>query len=106
MNISRTALYDISIVIPTLNEEKTIGKLIKKIKSEIKSIKMKLCIVISDNGSIDKTLQIAKKQNVIIHKVKNKGYGSNLINAISNIQSKYTLFLVSISIIISSNIKK
>ena len=92
MDISKTALYDISIVIPTLNEEKSIGKLVKKTKNEIKKIKKKICIIVSDNGSEDKTLEIAKKHKVIIHRVSKTGYGANLINVIKKIKSNYTLF--------------
>ena len=92
MSLSKTSLYDLCVLIPTLNEEKTIGNLIKKIKDEIKVINKKICIVISDNGSTDKTVSIAKKHNVIINQVGLKGYGSNLINAINKIKSKYTIY--------------
>ena len=54
MNISRTALYDISIVIPTLNEEKTIEEVV------INSRTHGDVLVIND-GSSDNTSTLAKK---------------------------------------------
>jgi len=45
---------DLTIIIPTLNEEKTIGKLI----SQIEENAPESSIIISDDGSIDKTKEI------------------------------------------------
>jgi len=50
----------LSIVIPAFNEEKTIGTVIKEIPQEFASIDKKEIIVI-DDGSTDKTIEIAEK---------------------------------------------
>ena len=50
------------------------------------------CIVVTDNGSTDKTLDLCEEEGVFINHVKEKGYGSNLKNAIEKIQSKYIIF--------------
>ena len=47
---------DLTIIIPTLNEEKTIGKLIALIEENAPGSS----IVISDDGSLDKTKEIAE----------------------------------------------
>jgi glycosyltransferase involved in cell wall biosynthesis len=61
-----------SIIIPTLNEEKIIKNLLNQLTdSELKS-KFDYEIIISDGGSSDKTLEIAKEYDVkIIEKPKN-----------------------------------
>ena len=51
---------DITIVIPTLNEEKNIEKLIVLLKKTYKNIK----VIVVDDGSTDKTQSVAKKAGV------------------------------------------
>lgn len=66
----------ISIVIPTLNEEKGIGKTIDSINREyFKKNKWDLEIIIVDGNSIDKTREIAKDHGAKVILEKRKGYG-------------------------------
>lgn len=51
----------ISFVIPTLNEEKNLGELIKKIRYEMKKRGLKHEIIVIDGHSTDRTVEIAKK---------------------------------------------
>ena len=51
------------------------------------------CILISDNNSQDKTIEIiSKNKDVLLNKCKIKGYGANLSSAIKKINSEYTIF--------------
>ena len=50
----------ISIIIPTLNEEKLISQALAQFTPELKK-KFNIEVIISDGGSIDKTLEIASK---------------------------------------------
>jgi dolichol-phosphate mannosyltransferase len=52
---------DFSIILPTLNEAKSIGRLIDKLKKEFSGE-----ILISDDGSTDSTVSIAKKKGAKI----------------------------------------
>lgn len=67
----------LSIIIPALNEEKNIEKVIDKIPN---NIGLTTEIIVIDDGSTDNTAKIAKKcgAKVISHKV-NKGYGAALL---------------------------
>ena len=66
----------ISIVIPTLNEEKGIGKTIDSIKKDVfKKNKWDLEIIIVDGNSTDKTREIAEKKGARIIIEPRKGYG-------------------------------
>jgi len=66
----------ISVVIPTLNEEKGIGKTIDSINREyFEKNNWSLEIIIVDGNSIDKTREIAKKRGAKAILEKRKGYG-------------------------------
>lgn len=94
MNIfEKTSGKELSVVIPTFNEEKTIGKVLELTLIELSKINISSQIIVTDNFSTDKTLDIVKKyKDVLIHKEKIKGYGSNLKSAFKNINSKYVIF--------------
>lgn len=106
MEISETADFDISVLIPTLNEEESIKRLLKEIKSVIQNIDKKICIVITDNGSSDKTVNIARDEGVFINTVKDKGYGANLISGINSIKSEFIIFFDADGSYIPSEIEK
>ncbi len=62
-----------SIIIPTLNEEKLLPVLLETLNDNELKEKYNYEIIISDGGSTDKTIEIAKKYaDVIIEKQKNK----------------------------------
>ena len=50
----------VSIIIPTLNEEKLIENILKQFTEEIKK-KFDLEVIVSDGGSTDRTIEIARK---------------------------------------------
>jgi len=84
--------FELTVLLPALNEEESIEKIIDEIESNLKIHNINYCILVSDNGSNDKTLEICKRKKVLINEVDQKGYGSNLKDAISKIKSKYIIF--------------
>lgn len=60
----------ISIVIPTWNEEKAIGRTLQNLQEGLKRIPHE--IIVADDGSTDKTRAIARRYGVIIAGAKNK----------------------------------
>jgi glycosyltransferase involved in cell wall biosynthesis len=67
----------ISVVIPALNEEKAIEKVIKEIPlDKIKAMGYETEVLIVDNGSTDKTGHIAKKNGAIVFVQPVRGYGN------------------------------
>ena len=59
---------DSTIIIPTLNEEKNIGNLINYLKENYPEIK----IIVADDGSRDRTQEIALENNALVLDRKNK----------------------------------
>ena len=86
----------LSIVIPTLNEEKNIEKTLLKIEKI--SQKIKLDVIIVDDNSQDKTIEKASQFNSkidikIINNKKNLGLGYALTNGYNLSNSKFVMFL-------------
>jgi len=69
-------LNKISVIIPALNEEKSISKVISSIPKYVSEI------IVVDNGSTDKTSKIAKSKGALILFESKKGYGHACIKAI------------------------
>ena len=63
----------VEIIIPTLNEEGTIGELIQSIRSQ--KLPVRISILVIDGGSTDKTVEICNRENVRIIRQKGKGKG-------------------------------
>lgn len=87
-----TGQYELTVLLPTLNEQDSLDKILTEIKLILDKTKINYCILVSDNGSIDKTLEICKEHKVIINNVEIKGYGANLINAFKKIRSEFLIF--------------
>lgn len=66
----------ISVVIPTLNEEKTIGKVIDSIPRDfLKKMGYDVDVLVVDGNSSDRTVKIALKKRARVVIVKKRGYG-------------------------------
>ncbi len=82
----------ISIVIPCLNEERTLGICLKKASETLTKNNISGEIIVSDNGSDDNSIEIAKNfDNVKVVHCSQKGYGNALICGIKNACGKYVL---------------
>ena len=84
----------VSFVIPCLNEEMTLGTVLEKInkvrKEQLKSIKTE--IVVSDNGSDDNSIAIAKKNGARVINCDTRGYGAALQCGIKNAKHEVVIF--------------
>lgn len=80
----------VSIVIPAFNEEKNIGKTIDEVKKL--QDRYRLDIIVVDDGSQDKTAQVAKKQGVtVIRLPKNRGKGAAFRAGIDRSRGEYII---------------
>lgn len=76
-------LKKLIVTIPAYNEEKTIEKVIKSIPSKIKGIK-NIEILVWDDGSVDKTFEVAKKAGAdyVFRNKKNLGLAKTFHRAV------------------------
>lgn len=69
---------ELSIVLPCLNEERTVGTCVAQAISFLDCQKIKGEVLVADNGSTDHSAEIAKSNGAIVVHVDKKGYGSAL----------------------------
>lgn len=81
----------LTILIPALNEEETIGICIEKVKKFINQNNIESEILIANNNSTDKTEEIAKKIGARVINVLTKGYGASLIEGTKEAKGKYII---------------
>jgi glycosyltransferase involved in cell wall biosynthesis len=82
---------ELTVLIPCLNEEKTIGKCITKAMKCMEEYHISGEVLIADNGSNDRSIEIARELGARIVNVKQKGYGAALIGGIKAAQGKYCI---------------
>ncbi len=84
----------LSIIVPSYNEEDAVGGVIERLQGTVKKIKGRECeIIIVDDGSKDKTADVASRYNIkLLRHPKNLGYGKAIVTGIEN--SKYDLIVI------------
>jgi glycosyltransferase involved in cell wall biosynthesis len=81
----------VEIIIPTLNEEPTIGSMLKGIRSS--SLPLQISILVVDGGSVDHTVDICKRENVKLIIQKGKGKGSAMREAVEHSEADIIVFI-------------
>jgi len=82
---------DLSVVIPCLNEEDTLGTCLSKLETVAKNENLKLEVIVADNGSQDKSIRIASQFKARVVHVSLKGYGAALMGGIEQAKAPFVL---------------
>lgn len=80
---------EVSVVMPCLNEEATIGACIEKCKKVFRDRNISGEIVVSDNGSTDKSVEIANRLGARVVHQPHKGYGNAYRKGIESALGRY-----------------
>jgi glycosyltransferase involved in cell wall biosynthesis len=84
----------ISIIIPALNEEKTIVRVIEEIpREQLENMGYKVSIVVVDNNSTDRTKQLAEGKGVIVISETRKGKGRAITTAFESASEDFIFML-------------
>ena len=77
------------VCIPALNEEKSIGKIVKKCLNHVDEV------IVCDDGSSDNTATIARENGAeVISHEKNQGYGAALMTLFDQARKKDTVVMI------------
>lgn len=87
--MNESAPIDLSIVIPALDEERTIVKAIGLALEAIALSGLKGEVVVSDNGSTDRTVALATEAGARVVHAPKKGYGYALLHGFKQANGRY-----------------
>ena len=82
---------EVSVVMPCLNEARTVGVCIDKALACLQKLNAKGEVVVADNGSTDGSQDIARAHGARIVPVERKGYGSALQGGIAAASGKFVI---------------
>jgi len=82
---------ELSVVMPCLNEARTIGACIRKAQAAIQEHALSAEIVVADNGSTDGSIGIAEELGARVVHVAARGYGAALLSGIQAARGTYVV---------------
>jgi glycosyltransferase involved in cell wall biosynthesis len=85
-----TAL-ELSVVMPCLNESRTLGTCIKKAQATISQLGIRAEVIVADNGSTDGSQVLAEKLGARVVPIASRGYGSALRGGIAAARGKFVV---------------
>ena len=81
----------VSVVIPCLNEEKTVGVCIDKCRQVFRKLNITGEVLVVDNGSVDNTSKIAEENSADVTFCLQKGYGHALRHGFEHADCDYII---------------
>jgi glycosyltransferase involved in cell wall biosynthesis len=82
---------ELSIVLPCLNEERTVGGCVAQAMSFLISHNIDGEVIVADNGSIDRSIEIAQAASACVVHVHEKGYGNALKGGFQAAKGKFII---------------
>ena len=82
---------EVSIVMPCLNEEKTIGICVEKALAALREEGGEGEVIVCDNGSTDQSAEIARSRGARVVYQPERGYGNAYLKGISEAKGRYIL---------------
>ena len=83
--------FDVSVVIPCLNEAKSLGFCVKKAVTAFSKSGLRGEVIVADNGSTDGSIEIAEINGARVVRVAERGYGAALKKGIAAAGGEYVI---------------
>ena len=80
---------EVSVVMPCLNEEETIGECIRKAQQAFREHHLRGEVVVCDNGSQDRSVDISRQLGARVVFQNKKGYGNAYLKGIREAHGRY-----------------
>lgn len=90
--VEKPSLKQVSIVIPCLNEERSIRNCVEKAHEALKFMGLDGEVIVADNGSTDRSVEIALAAGARVVPVARRGYGSALRGGIEAARGEVIVF--------------
>jgi glycosyltransferase involved in cell wall biosynthesis len=88
---TESAPFDVSVVMPCLNESLTLGTCIRKARATIDRLGVRGEVIVADNGSSDGSQALAENLGARVIPIPTRGYGSALRGGIAAARGKYVI---------------
>jgi glycosyltransferase involved in cell wall biosynthesis len=82
---------EVSVVMPCLNEEKTIGACVAEALATLQSAGLRGEVIVADNGCTDRSIEIARNLGARVVPVEKKGYGNALLGGFSAARGEFVI---------------
>jgi glycosyltransferase involved in cell wall biosynthesis len=82
---------ELSLVLPCLNEAATVGLCVRQVIKTLANHSISGEIIVADNGSTDRSREIAEEMGAHVVLVESRGYGSALMGGINAARGKYVV---------------
>ncbi len=88
---SVTQDFELSVVLPCLNEEATVGVCVRKAKETMERLGIRGEVVVADNGSTDRSVEIAQSLGARVVHQPLKGYGNAYRKGFEEARGRYII---------------
>src|SRR4051812_18179099 len=85
------ATLDVTVVIPCLNEEKTVARCVEIAVAALRDAQLAGEVIVADNGSQDASRRLATAAGARVVAVPRRGYGSALMAGIAEAQGRFVI---------------
>src|SRR5438876_11162956 len=82
---------DISVVIPCLNEEAAVGGVVDEARHGIEASGRSGEVIVVDNGSTDRSAEIAAAHGAVVVHEPERGYGSAYLTGLAHARGEYVV---------------
>jgi glycosyltransferase involved in cell wall biosynthesis len=87
----QSGTVELSVVMPCLNESRTLGTCIRKAQATIERLGIRGEVIVADNGSTDGSQSLAKELGARVIPIAARGYGSALRGGIAAARGRYVI---------------
>lgn len=81
------------MIIPALNEEQSVGRVVADLQATARAENWPLCIVVCDNGSSDETARVARAAGALVVHEAERGYGAACLRALAHMPAQTDIVL-------------
>ncbi len=83
--------FELTVLLPCLNEEETIATCIAKARQSLAENGIRGEVLVADNGSTDRSREIADRLGARVVRVERRGYGASLLGGIAAARGRFVI---------------